>query len=70
MTNAIAKDYIADGIRCNSVSPARVHTPFVDDYIEKNYPGKEKKRLIIFLKPSPSEEWQNHKKSQIWLIPL
>ena len=42
MTNAIAKDYISDGIRCNSVSPARVHTPFVDDYIEKNYPGKEK----------------------------
>jgi NAD(P)-dependent dehydrogenase (short-subunit alcohol dehydrogenase family) len=42
MTNAIAKDYISDGIRCNSVSPARVHTPLVDDYIEKNYPGKEK----------------------------
>ncbi len=41
MTNSIAKDYLADGIRCNSVSPARVHTPFVDDYIEKNYPGKE-----------------------------
>ena len=42
MTNAIAKDYLSDGIRCNSVSPARVHTPFVDDYLEKNYPGKEK----------------------------
>ena len=42
MTNAIAKDYISDGIRCHSVSPARVHTPLVDDYIEKNYPGKEK----------------------------
>jgi 2-keto-3-deoxy-L-fuconate dehydrogenase len=42
MTNAIAKDYISDKIRCNSVSPARVHTPFVDDYLEKNYPGKEK----------------------------
>ncbi len=42
MTNAIAKDYLADGIRCNSVSPARVHTPFVDAYLEKNYPGKEK----------------------------
>jgi NAD(P)-dependent dehydrogenase (short-subunit alcohol dehydrogenase family) len=41
MTNSIAKDYLADGIRCNSVSPARVHTPFVDDYLEKNYPGKE-----------------------------
>ena len=42
MTNAIAKDYLADGVRCNSVSPARVHTPFVDTYLEKNYPGKEK----------------------------
>ena len=42
MTNAIAKDYLSDGIRCNSVSPARVHTPFVDSYLEKNYPGKEK----------------------------
>lgn len=42
MTNAIAKDYLSDGIRCNSVSPARVHTPFVDDYLKKNYPGKEK----------------------------
>lgn len=42
MTKAIAKDYISDKIRCNSVSPARVHTPFVDDYLEKNYPGKEK----------------------------
>lgn len=42
MTNAIAKDYLSDGIRCNSVSPARVHTPFVDAYLEKNYPGKEK----------------------------
>lgn len=42
MTNSMAKDYLADGIRCNSVSPARVHTPFVDDYLIKNYPGKEK----------------------------
>ena len=42
MTNAIAKDYLSDGIRCNSVSPARVHTPFVDAYLKKNYPGKEK----------------------------
>ena len=42
MTNAIAKDYLSYGIRCNSVSPARVHTTFVDDYLEKNYLGKEK----------------------------
>jgi 2-keto-3-deoxy-L-fuconate dehydrogenase len=42
MTMSVAKDYIKDGIRCNSISPARVHTPFVDGFIAKNYPGKEK----------------------------
>ncbi len=41
MTYSIAKDYLAEGIRCNSISPARVHTPFVDDYLAKNYPGQE-----------------------------
>lgn len=41
MTLSTARDYMADGIRCNSVSPARVHTPFVDGFIAKNYPGKE-----------------------------
>ena len=42
MTLSIAKDYIHAGIRCNCISPARVHTPFVDDFIKKNYPGREK----------------------------
>jgi NAD(P)-dependent dehydrogenase (short-subunit alcohol dehydrogenase family) len=42
MTLSVAKDYIHENIRCNSISPARVHTPFVDGYLEKNYPGKEK----------------------------
>lgn len=41
MTLSVAKDYINDGIRCNCVSPARVHTPFVDDFLKKNYPGNE-----------------------------
>ncbi|MCO5286471.1 MAG: SDR family oxidoreductase [Chitinophagaceae bacterium] len=41
MTLSVAKDYIKDGIRCNSISPARVHTPFVDGYLKKNYPGQE-----------------------------
>jgi 2-keto-3-deoxy-L-fuconate dehydrogenase len=41
MTLATAKDYINEGIRCNCVSPARVHTPFVDGFLKKNYPGKE-----------------------------
>ena len=42
ITLSVAKDYIHDNIRCNSISPARVHTPFVDGYISKNYPGQEK----------------------------
>ena len=41
MTYSIAKDYLEYGIRCNSISPARVHTPFVDAYLAKNYPGEE-----------------------------
>lgn len=42
MTLSVAKDYVADKIRCNSISPGRVHTPFVDGFIAKNYPGEEK----------------------------
>lgn len=41
MTISVAKDYIKYNIRCNSISPARVHTPFVDGFIAKNYPGLE-----------------------------
>ncbi|MFS4417797.1 SDR family NAD(P)-dependent oxidoreductase [Maribacter sp. 2307ULW6-5] len=41
MTLSVAKDYVHHGIRCNSISPARVHTPFVDGFIKDNYPGKE-----------------------------
>ena len=53
MTNAVAKDYLSYGIRCNSVSPARVHTPFVEDYLEKNYPGKEKEMFKSLSKTQP-----------------
>lgn len=41
MTLSVARDYLKDNIRCNSISPARIHTPFVDGFIAKNYPGKE-----------------------------
>lgn len=41
MSLSVARDYIQHNIRCNSISPARVHTPFVDGFIEKNYPGRE-----------------------------
>jgi len=42
MTYSVARDVLPHKIRCNCISPARVHTPFVDDYLKKNYPGREK----------------------------
>jgi 2-keto-3-deoxy-L-fuconate dehydrogenase len=41
MTLSIARDFIGRKIRCNSISPARVHTPFVDGFLARNYPGRE-----------------------------
>ena len=41
MTKSIAIDYVKQNIRCNCVCPARIHTPFVDGFIAKNYPGEE-----------------------------
>ncbi|NQV76037.1 MAG: glucose 1-dehydrogenase [Bacteroidetes bacterium] len=53
MTLSVAKDYLADNIRCNSISPARVHTPFVDGFIAKNYPGQEKEMFEKLSKTQP-----------------
>lgn len=52
MTLSVARDYLSDHIRCNSISPARVHTPFVDGFIAKNYPGEE---AAMFKKLSESQ---------------
>jgi NAD(P)-dependent dehydrogenase (short-subunit alcohol dehydrogenase family) len=41
MTYSIARDFLQQNIRCNAISPARVHTGFVDGYLAKNYPGRE-----------------------------
>jgi NAD(P)-dependent dehydrogenase (short-subunit alcohol dehydrogenase family) len=41
MTLSVARDYVGRGIRCNCICPARVHTPFVDGFLAKNYPGRE-----------------------------
>jgi 2-keto-3-deoxy-L-fuconate dehydrogenase len=53
MTLSIAKDYLAGNIRCNSISPARVHTPFVDGFIKSNYPGKEDEMFEKLSKTQP-----------------
>lgn len=53
MTLSVAKDYIKDNIRCNCISPARVHTPFVDGFLAKNYPGKEQEMFEALSKTQP-----------------
>ena len=53
MTNSIAKDYISFGIRCNSISPGRVHTPFVDSYLEKFYPDNKEEMFEKLSKTQP-----------------
>ncbi|PRD46284.1 SDR family NAD(P)-dependent oxidoreductase [Sphingobacterium haloxyli] len=53
MSMSVARDYIADNIRSNSISPARVHTPFVDGFIAKNYPGQEEEMFEKLSKSQP-----------------
>lgn len=53
MTYSIAKDFLAQGIRCNAIGPGRVHTPFVDDYLKKHYPGEEEMMFEKLAKSQP-----------------
>jgi 2-keto-3-deoxy-L-fuconate dehydrogenase len=53
MTMSVAKDYIGEGIRCNSISPARVHTPFVDGFLQNNYPDNIEEMFDKLSKTQP-----------------
>lgn len=53
MTLSVAKDYLNDNIRCNSISPARVHTPFVDGFVSRHYAGKEEEMYEKLSKSQP-----------------
>jgi NAD(P)-dependent dehydrogenase (short-subunit alcohol dehydrogenase family) len=53
MTLSVARDYIHQKIRCNCISPARVHTPFVDGFLAKNYPGREAEMFDQLAKTQP-----------------
>ena len=53
MTLSVAKDYLPFNIRCNCISPARVHTPFVDGFLKANYPGKEEEMFEKLSKTQP-----------------
>ncbi|MDQ3536949.1 MAG: SDR family oxidoreductase [Bacteroidota bacterium] len=53
MTLSVAKDYLDKNIRCNCISPGRVHTPFVDGFLAKNYPGRETEMFEKLSKTQP-----------------
>jgi NAD(P)-dependent dehydrogenase (short-subunit alcohol dehydrogenase family) len=53
MTYSVACDYVGQGIRCNCVAPGRVHTPFVDGFLAKNYPGREKEMFDKLSRTQP-----------------
>lgn len=53
MTLSVAKDCLPLNIRCNCISPARVHTPFVDNFVAKNYAGKEEEMMAKLAASQP-----------------
>ena len=53
MTYSVARDYLAHNIRCNCISPARIHTPFVDGYLKKVYPGREEEMFKVLSAAQP-----------------
>jgi 2-keto-3-deoxy-L-fuconate dehydrogenase len=53
MTYSVARDYIKSNIRCNCLAPGRVHTPFVDGFLKKNYPGQEQEMFDKLSRTQP-----------------
>lgn len=53
MTYSVARDYVGHNIRCNSIAPGRVHTPFVDGFLAKHYPGREKEMFEQLSRTQP-----------------
>jgi NAD(P)-dependent dehydrogenase (short-subunit alcohol dehydrogenase family) len=53
MTFSVARDYLDKNIRCNCITPGRVHTPFVDGFVARNYPGREQEMMEVLAKAQP-----------------
>jgi len=66
MTYSVAKDYIQHKIRCNCISPARVHTPFVDGYLQRNYRVRKRKCSQSSPLHTHSEDGGTHTKLPPW----
>ena len=66
MTRSVAVDYLPYGVRCNCIAPARIHTPFVDGYLERHYPGREAEMFDRLSGHSRSAEWEIQRKWPHW----
>jgi NAD(P)-dependent dehydrogenase (short-subunit alcohol dehydrogenase family) len=53
ITLSVAKDYLQYNIRCNCISQGRVHTPFVDGFLKKNYPETEQEMFEKLSRTQP-----------------
>jgi NAD(P)-dependent dehydrogenase (short-subunit alcohol dehydrogenase family) len=53
MTYSVARDYVHQRIRCNCIAPARIHTPFVDGFLARSYPGREREMFEQLSKTQP-----------------
>jgi NAD(P)-dependent dehydrogenase (short-subunit alcohol dehydrogenase family) len=53
MTRSVAVDYVTNNVRCNCICPTRIHTAFVDGYLSKAYPGREKEMFETLSKYQP-----------------
>jgi 2-keto-3-deoxy-L-fuconate dehydrogenase len=53
MTYSVARDYVDHKIRCNSIAPARIHTPFVDGFLARSYPGREREMFEQLSRSQP-----------------
>jgi NAD(P)-dependent dehydrogenase (short-subunit alcohol dehydrogenase family) len=53
MTRSVAVDYLGQNVRCNCICPARVHTPFVERFVRKNYPGREAEAMAALARYQP-----------------
>ena len=53
MTYSVARDYVHHNIRCNAIAPARIHTPFVDGFLARSYPGREQEMFDQLSRTQP-----------------
>ena len=66
MTYSVARDYLPFNVRCNCISPGRVHTPFVDGFLRNIIPGASKRCMTSWQRPNRLDEWPSLARSLHW----